>query len=563
MQDLFFGTSGPRSSNPIMIVGESWGETEAQQQQPFVGLSGHELTRMLSEAGIDRRECFFTNVVSERPYENDIRRFFYTTAEVKSGRLLSTKGLYPKENVLRGLETLQKQIEVVKPRAVIAFGNYALWALTSSCYGISNSEGWKIPTGITSWRGSQLYVNDSQIPLMPTYHPAAIMRQWSWRYAAMHDLRQRFSKALKNEWGVPQYEFEIRPSFTTVMQRIQWIEAQLPCNISVDLETAFGHIGCVGLGWSRLQAICIPFWRKDTREAYWSPAEECEIIIALRRLLLNPLCRIVGQNFLYDAQYTSLYWGLIPHVHLDTLIIHHLCWPGTPRGLDYLSSLYCRYHSYWKDEGKEWHPSFSDDQQWTYNCKDCVATWECGDVLEGLVRHLKLEEQAKFQMEQFHLALDMMIRGAPVNHESRVRLSKELGEAETKLAEWLENILPIFVYPRKKKAAKWYDSPKQTMEILFEVFNLPAPGGRRSSDDETMKQLMLVEPMLSTILQGILDLRSVRKFRRDFVEARVGNDMRMRCSFDPAGTKTFRWSSSQDAFGNGANLQTIPKGTEE
>lgn len=573
--EIFYGTSGPRSGNPIMIVGESWGQRESELKQPFVGTSGDELTRMLSEAGIRRDNCFMTNVVPARPPGNRMSEFFHQTTVAKKNGISSLRGLYPKEIILNGLEALQEQIKRVNPKAIIGFGNYTLWALTDDNFSIQNSTkddpGKKVPGGITSWRGSQLYCAGSTIPFMPTYHPAAILRKWDWRYPTMHDLRQRFRKAINGSWGQPEYNFTVRPSYADVISRIEWIEQRANTEgtfkLSVDLETAFGHVGCIGLGWSSLEAICIPFWSKETRSAYWEPWQETEIVMRLRKLIGNRNIKIRGQNFLFDSQWFAYYWGVIPTTDVDTMTLQHLCWPGTPKGLDYISSLYCSYHRYWKDEGKEWHPSFSDEQEWTYNCKDCVVTYEAADALSSVVTHFKLNEQAKFQMEQFHLALDMMIRGVRIDENARQHFSQELGIAKHQLEEWLDWFIPESVYERprtksgKLKGARWFDSPKQAAFVLFDLLHLKA--AKRSTDNDTLTECIPREPLLGKLMQNILDLRSVAKFKRDFVEARLSIDHRMRCSFNISGPKTFRWSSSEDAFGNGANLQTIPKGTED
>ena len=66
--------TSPRNA-AIMIIGEAPGAEEEQQGVPFVGSSGHELTQMLSLAGIERSSCFITNVLMERPANNDITLF--------------------------------------------------------------------------------------------------------------------------------------------------------------------------------------------------------------------------------------------------------------------------------------------------------------------------------------------------------------------------------------------------------------------------------------------------------------------------------------------------------
>ena len=77
--ELWYGTDGPQTA-PIVIVGEPWSETEKSASRPFVGASGMELNRMLSEAGIDRTQCLCTNVVADRPHNNEMYRFFLPKA---------------------------------------------------------------------------------------------------------------------------------------------------------------------------------------------------------------------------------------------------------------------------------------------------------------------------------------------------------------------------------------------------------------------------------------------------------------------------------------------------
>ena len=69
--------SGPAQAR-IMIIGEAPGVEEERQLKPFVGLSGQELGRMLSEAGIVRSECYLTNACKYRPPGNDIEEFIHS-----------------------------------------------------------------------------------------------------------------------------------------------------------------------------------------------------------------------------------------------------------------------------------------------------------------------------------------------------------------------------------------------------------------------------------------------------------------------------------------------------
>lgn len=573
--DLFLGTSGPHNAD-VIIVGEAWGRTEAVERAPFVGASGKELTRILAEGGFDRRACLLTNVVPAQPRSNDMTTWLMKTSDAKRQGMMPQKGIYPRgDTIPHGVERLQHLIKTVNPRVVIALGNWPLWALTADDYRISDSKGFKVPTGIGSWRGSQLRTTTGH-KLVPTYHPAAILRQWSWRQVAVHDLRARAKKALlsgDSAWNPPDYRFAVRPTFDAVMARISAISAAVrgrttPSPLSVDLETRAGHIACIGLAWTHRDALCIPIMCVENDAGYWSPAEEAAIYLALRKLLTDPRILIVGQNFLYDAQYLARYLFFKPTIGFDTLVAQHLCWPGLPKGLDYLSSMYCEYHCYWKDEGKLWDPRYVDeDDLWTYNCKDAVATYECYEILSGLIEQFGLSEQWQWELDQLPLMLDMMLTGVRIDRDARINMVFELDEAIASRTQRLDHIIPWSRELVKSKTAKpWYFSPKQQQKIFYEELGIKPIFNRKTKrvtiDDEALERIGRREPILKPVTQMLQELRSARVFKNTFLEARLGDDNRMRCSYN-VHPETFRWSSSEDAFGNGCNLQTIPSGTED
>ena len=406
--DLFLGTSGPRDAK-IAIVGEAYGATEARKGYPFCGKTGEELDKILPECNLNRDDIFCTNVVNEQPFNNDIWRFFHPTREARAmGRVL-VRGLYPCDNILLGLEKLHQQLDAVKPDIIIGFGNYTLWALTENSFNIDDDNKRKVPRGITAWRGSQLYTRDENIPFMPTFHPASVFRNWPWRYTIKHDLSRRLPKVFKpGGWQEPKRDFIIRPTIRQTMDYIVGLVATLKTNkevdISVDIETRGGHIACVGIGYSFELGppivISIPFMCAENPEGYWTEAEEAIIVANLCYILTHPNARIMGQFFLFDAQYFAKWWAIVVKCDFDTMMMHHVCWPGTPMGLCYLSSLYCDHHVNWKDEGKigeheEWGIDVPEEQLWEYNCIDVVKTAEIKYVLVDLIKKLGLEFQAE------------------------------------------------------------------------------------------------------------------------------------------------------------------------
>lgn len=525
-----------------MLVGEAPGEEEERHGKPFVGRSGEELNRMLHEAGINRSDCFVTNVCRQRPPNNDITLFIPEVKKDVTPDMVLMRDRYVKPIVVEGYKTLLKEIDLVKPNLIIAFGNTPLWALTGQ-------------KGITDWRGSVLEMGTGN-KLMPMFHPANILRQWDNRFITVHDLRRASSESLFSEVRYPAYKFLIRPSFAEAMEVLSILTSELslgPRTLSVDIETRRGYTACVGIAWSRFEAICLPFMCVGNTEGYWTLDEEIAIRGAIRSLLTHPNAMVCGQYFLYDAQYFWAEDHYVPTVVADTIIKHHVLFPGTPRSLAYQSSLYCDFHRYWKDEGKEWHPSMPEEQHWEYNCKDAVITFEVNEHQDIALEQLGLTSIAQFQMQLFWPVLWMMIKGTKLNQALRPPLAKELTLLYDDRLQYLERVLGHPLNPK---------SPKQMHALFYGDFQMKPIMHRKSKkptlDDEAMQKLALREPLMRPLFNAVADARTLGVFKSTFIESELDPDGRMRCSYDITGAETFRFSSSENAFGRGMNLQNIP-----
>lgn len=541
-----------------MIVGEAPGAEEERLGIPFVGQSGSELDRMLQEAGILRSTCFVTNVVRVRAPGNDVGVFF---AERKSDRTLQHvhyNGKWVLPVVMEGLELLKREIEMCQPNVIIALGNTALWALTGN---------W----GITSWRGSTLVSTlptslDYKPKVVPTYHPALVLRQWSWRQTAVHDLR-RAARHQADRTLVPRdYDFIIRPDYGTVLAILESLTREAdkgPLNLAADIETRAGHLACLGLAWNTRSALCIPFMCVERKEGYWSIDEEAEIVWRLMKLMKHANVKISGQNFIYDAQYIYRWWHFIPNVKHDTMLSHHSMFSNSQKSLDYLASMYCDQYVYWKDDGKDWDPAVGEDQLWRYNCEDCCYTFE---IWEGELKSVqaftprwpKLPEVHAFQQKLFYPVLKTMNRGVRSDQKRRGEFAMTLQDEIARREQLFIDMLGHPLNPR---------SNPQMQELFYGRLNqrpvINRKTGNPSCDDEALTKIAEREPLLRPLIRRILEYRSLGVFLGTFVNAPLDSDGRIRCSFNIAGTETYRFSSSKNAFGSGLNLQNIPSGGDD
>lgn len=548
-----------------MLLGEFPGEQEVLKGEPFVGSSGQELNNMLRDAGIMRSACFVTNVIRIRPPANDIDTFIAPTKSAITAQHIRIGDKWVMPCVRDGLELLKREIEMCRPNVIFAFGNVSLWALTGK---------W----GITNWRGSVLECTldlalDYRPKVIPMYHPAVIMRTWSWRQIALHDMRRGVKESKSREIIRPNYDFLVRPDYGQTMATLRILQTEAdkrkgsgqPFKLAVDIETRAGHIACIGIAWSKLQAICIPLMCVERPSGYWSEEEELTIMFAMMRLLTHPAVDVVGQNFLYDIQYFFRWLCYHPRVACDTMIAQHSMFSTVQKGLDFLSSMYCEHHEYWKDEGKEWDPAKHDeDSYWTYNCKDAVITFEVeeaeGKARESLVKTgwAKLPAVHAFQQKLFWPVLNSMEKGVRIDHKRRGEFALELMEEIAKREQWLMDVIgePLNVKSPKQMATFFYSTLAQKPVFKRGTKSV-------SCDDESLRKVAEREPALKSLVAKISELRSLSVFLSTFVNAPLDIDGRMRCSYHIAGAETYRFKSKENAFGSGMNMQNIPTGDEE
>lgn len=555
--------TGPIPSR-IMIVGEAPGEQEERTGEPFVGASGQELNRMLAEAGIIRSECYTTNVCKVRPRDNQLSEFIAASITKRTAAHSQLRDKWCTKEVHEGYAELLTELEMVQPNLIIAFGNLAMWALTGH---------W----GILKWRGS-LLTSGSGIRVIPTIHPAAVMRQWELRAVVLSDLRRakRHMQSKGPYENKPKWNFIVRPDFDTALRTVTGLteragtpagDSLLPVHLwlDFDIETRYGHIDCIGFSWSRTDAICIPLVGRGKPGGYWSEDEEARLVHALYLLLTHSNVKIRWQNGLYDAQYVHKHWHFIPNGAQDTMISQHSVFAALPKGLAFLASMYADWYTYWKDEGKIASDA-PEEQRWTYNLQDCVYTREVGEVLEQVAGAMGLAEVERTQQSLFYPVLRAMLKGVLVSPKRREEMAVAVQEELDSRQSFLFNILGHSINPRspKQMQALFYDDLKQPV-ILKRTMYMGKTRMAPTVDDEALTKIAAREPLLKPLCNVIADIRTLEKFLNDFVLMPLDSDGRMRCSFNIAGDAggksapySYRLSSSQNAFGNGGNLQTIP-----
>lgn len=161
--NVVFGVGNKETD--LMFIGEGPGADEDMQGEPFVGKAGKLMNMAFDMVGIKREEIYIANIVKCRPPSNR----------------------NPQDDEAEAcLNFLRNQVILVKPRIIVLLGSVALKNILGKEYGITASRG--------KW------VDRKGILYMPTWHPAALLRDESKKIDFIKDLKQIIKKC--DEMGV-------------------------------------------------------------------------------------------------------------------------------------------------------------------------------------------------------------------------------------------------------------------------------------------------------------------------------------------------------------------------
>ncbi len=151
-QNIVFGIGNPNAE--IMFIGEGPGGDEDRQGEPFVGKAGQLMNKAFDVVGIKREEVYIANVVKCRPPNNRD----------------------PEEDEIQAcMDYLRNQVMIIKPKIIVLLGRIALQNILGKEYKITASRG--------KW------VEKKGILYMPTWHPAALLRDETKKIEFLNDLK--------------------------------------------------------------------------------------------------------------------------------------------------------------------------------------------------------------------------------------------------------------------------------------------------------------------------------------------------------------------------------------
>lgn len=462
---------GETNCPDIAFVGEAPGEKEASLGVPFIGPAGSFLKRVVGDLGIDIGRCYFTNTC-----------LCYPPSTQKKPSAAMAKAC---------AQNLLKELEVIKPKLIIALGT------TAARYGL----GYK--STITKVHGhyQEISLDSEKVGVVATWHPAGVLHEPDRFTEFLAELEYAISIA-NGEPPLVQPPYQ-NYRFVTNQKKFDKFVKVLSTKkyVALDLETD-------GTEWMKDSILCAGFsWKRGT--AYildWSLIKNnLENLQKLNSALTE--VRLAMHNGIFDWPFL-LHNGLThANYYIDTMVAHALLDERSSHGLEYLAVKYYRAPNYketfWNgvlDKKGKSFKNFAEALQnapkeslYLYNGADVDYTYRLAVDLvdqikeEGLVQVLK-----EIEMPSARYLTEFSMTGLLVDRNYMEARGAEWRKPLVELAEKLQKL--------SGRPDLNPNSPKQLAEIMFDELKLSPFGGRKY-----LKEQKIPEDVISACIKTVSD----------------------------------------------------------
>lgn len=533
---------GPKDAK-IFIVGEAWGRQEEIAGKPFVGPAGNVLNELLLKAGINPDQCYYSNIINQRPPSNDLSAWF-------------TKGV-PNDLVLDGLSQLTDEINEVNPNVIVPLGNWPLWTF----YGQKLNKDW-VPTGILDYRGYVLEARQLARgrKVIPTVHPSYLLQGGSAdaplaildlkrvnRESLFPDIRRKPRQAIIDPQGEEREAIRTR----LLTEGLALV---------VDIEYIGSRLLCIGFAVSSDWAVTIRI--RSPGDLAW-----CQSLIESGR----PLC---AQNSMFDLGILDWHYHIDAFKYLtyDTMVAAYVLNIEYKKDLGFLAGLYTDLPPWW--DVIDWNAikagKQSLDEVWYYNCLDNMSTYEIMEKQEvELDSHPKFREAFTFDMSKIEPLWRMSRRGVPIDSD-KLRDIRFLADVEQSEAQAALNSLADALGINLKgldlnvKSTPQVANFLEAMGVQLTRRTPPSkiyPKGQLKTDNITLMECArnAKHPSHAKAIELIVRCREARDLISKTLDIEWDDDDRARCIYDCTKTTTRRLSSKTFfPTGKGSNLQNTP-----
>lgn len=433
------------SGADIAVVGEAPGEQEEKIGRPFVGPSGAEFDRAIRAAGARRNDFHITNALCCRPPDNDLKKLNTKISRYNKKELEDAKAEGREPNLLAfPVECCAPRLagEIARFDKFITLGGVATAAVTGNhgsilalrgglqelsrrtkaareafeaavpeANSLLSKKAWM--DAFDQWQKDNGYM----MTVMPSVHPAFVLRQQRWAHVFRNDLAKaiRAFKGVRG-WAPPNVTYNPPPSvladFLSDKDRVYTFDIEAD-----GIESLTAHIRCIAIGDEK--DVMVVGFRSNTRPRdqeglfldFYSDIDAFHINAILTSFFTDKGIVKVGHNAgSYDKLVLRSQMGIEPEPILDTILLHRNVESELPHSLAYIASLYTDAPA-WKcyDSTTEvltprgWVP-FPDLSR-----DDLVAQWDNGQV-SFVPPHAYVNQEYKGKMWHLHdQATDLLV----------------------------------------------------------------------------------------------------------------------------------------------------------
>jgi uracil-DNA glycosylase family 4 len=543
----FVPPTGPVSCK-LALIAEQPGKSEifSTPPKPLIGPAGKELDKCFSVVKIVRPEVYLTNTIKD--LDHPLQHYIDLSGK---SPVVSTEGqMY--------IDLLKEELSECSADVLVAMGNIAMFALTGR-------------VGITKWRGSIL--ESTLLPgrkVIPIIHTSTLISrrdrpsQYMNRYLVINDLDRANRVSTIPDFTFRSRKLIIEPSYYDVLTQLSTLKMSglSGKRISFDIEITNFEVSCISFTDNLSWAISIPFIFGSGD--YFTPEQEVEIWKLIAEILEHPEIKKCGQNLVFDGHFLLNKYGIHLTNFDDTMVSFNTIFPefrkskkyqALSSGLHFINSLYIDDIPYYKEDGKFWLKGIGSwERGWQYNCLDSVS---CAELMPKLEEDLIKQGNTEHYLRQVKVVEPCIFM-----QEHGVRIDIE--GMKNAITEYEKDLL---TYETELCQLAGFSLNANSNQQLCEYFYTKA--GRKpytkkradgsssdSVDTNALKRLIRQGIKEATLVR---DIRKIKKKLSTYTDLdKVDSDNRLRCSYNPVGTKFTRLSSSKNIFGTGMNQQNWP-----
>jgi DNA polymerase-1 len=503
-----------RPGSVAVVVTESPREKDVEEQRPLVDSAGIEFNESLKAVGIPRGAVSITTALACRPPENELDRVLVKLSRDNKKRIAAKEDPLP-----HPIDCCRPRLmhDIGQTKNIITLGKIAFQAVTGQAASVTEIRGGPVE-GRFDVIGNFITGGDKpkDVKVLPTLHPAFVLRARRWTRAFRSDLSRAF-RWFRGGLGWQHPYIDLTPS----PDEVEAFLARTDIPYIYDVETTFddpliAELKCVGIANENASIVVslksIEGPNGSLVDPPWYTASDLlRLRGILRDFFIDDTKLKVGHNAGYfDRIVIEQHFGVTPKPLLDTILLHRSVESELPHKLGYIGSVYTDVTS-WKAAHTA-EVAQTDEELTTYCAVDCVVTARVMPKLADAVKLRRQENVVGFDHRVQAICADLHRTGMWVDRPLRNKVSDEL---RVKIADYLAETRVNAENPNLNP-----NSTYQIRDLLFDKWGLtPAEMtklGDPSTSDESLRLLRTQNRDRENIVKFIDSLRRYRKVAKEY-----------------------------------------------